>query len=75
MSLSKLLRALEEEGCYPSIRLLGPKEWRAHINGADHFANGRTPRRALDKALILWEKAGRPMYIDPHPITSIKGES
>ena len=71
MSLSKLLRALEKEGCYPSIRLLGPKEWRAHVNGAgNYWADNRTPKRALAKAITLWEKAGRPM--DGYAITQGK---
>ncbi len=62
MSLSELLRALEEEGCYPCISMGGKGIWRAHINGAGkYWAEGRTPKRALKRIVTFWEKAGRPM--------------
>ena len=62
MSLSKLLYALEEEGCYPCISMRSKGIWRAHINGAgNYWAEHSTPKRALNKALALWHKAGYPM--------------
>ena len=60
MSLSELLRALEELGCRPCVSLRGSGVWRASVNG-DYWGEGHTPRRALGKAITLWEKAGRPM--------------
>lgn len=62
MSLSDLLRVLKEDGCYPCISYRGGDIWRAHVNGAgNYWAEGKSPRRALRKAIKIWEKACRPM--------------
>ncbi len=62
MSLSKLLRNLGEEGCYPCVSLRGPGCWRAYINmTGDYWGEDTTPKRALAKAITRWEKEGRPM--------------
>ncbi len=58
MSLSDLLRALEKEGCCPCISMRSKGVWRGTIDGlGNYWAEGRTPKRALAKAITLWKKA------------------
>ncbi len=62
MSLSELLRALEEEGCYPCISYRGGGTWRAHVNGAgNYWAEHSSPKQALKEAIAVWEQSSRPM--------------
>ena len=62
MSLSDLLRALEKEGCCPCISMRSKGVWRGTIDGlGNYWAEGRTPKRALAKAITFWEAAGRPV--------------
>ncbi len=78
MSLSELLKALEEEGCYPCVSLRAIGHWRAHVNSAgNYWGEGRTPKRALRRAVTAWEQAGRPVdgYAASPPVTITRGES
>ena len=59
--MERLLLELAENGNYPSIHYRGNGIWRAHINGAGNFwADSHTPFSALNEAMRLWEKKGKP---------------
>lgn len=59
--LNEKLKWLASLGCYPCISFRG-KVWRAHINATgNQWDEGNTPILALNKAILQWNKAGRPM--------------
>ena len=61
MNLSKRLKWLKDRGCFPSIYRRG-NLWRAHINRAGNFwADGESAFIALEEAVKLWKKKGKPM--------------
>ena len=61
MTLSKRLKWLMDEGCYPSIYRRG-NLWRAHINKAGNFwADGESAFAALEDAVTFWVENGCPM--------------
>jgi len=62
MSLSKLLKNLVKQGCFPCISYRGEGTWRAYVNGTGNFwADADTPREALEAARNSWEELGKPM--------------
>lgn len=62
MTLTELLATLVKQGCWPSVLYRGNGIWRAYVNGAGNFsADSSTPQQAMNKALMKWEKAGKPM--------------
>ena len=59
--LNKLMLSLRNQGCFPSIYSRG-KLWRAHVNMAgNYWEDAETPFIALNLAVDLWERAGKPM--------------
>lgn len=61
-TLSKLIKKLENCGCYPGIYRRGEKLYRAHVNITGNFwADDTTPFKAMKEAIRMWEKKGRPM--------------
>ena len=61
-TLDNILFYLKSRGCYPALSRRGKNIWRFHINGAgNYWDEGTTPLIAAKKALLLWEKAGRPI--------------
>jgi len=59
--MNQLLLRLAKEGCHPSIYRRGDL-WRAHVNAAgNYWADRKTPQAALEAAVKLWIKAGKPM--------------
>lgn len=62
MSLTKSLKNLAKQGCYPCISYRGGGIWRAHVNGAgNYWANGKAPFEALENAVQLWLADGKPV--------------
>ena len=60
--LTAVLLRLEEQGCYPAISYRGKGIWRAHVNGAGNFwCDAKRPEDAMESAVRLWERAGKPM--------------
>ena len=61
MKLNDRMEWLKSRGCYPSIYRRGDM-WRAHVNASGNFwADSRTPLKALEEAVKLWQEKGRPM--------------
>jgi hypothetical protein len=59
--MERLLLMLASQGNYPAISYRGYGVWRAHINGTGNFwADGNTPFGALNEAIRIWEKKGKP---------------
>ena len=61
MKLNEKIKWLKSHGCYPSIYRRGDV-WRTHVNAAGNFwADARTPLKALEDAVKLWQDKGCPM--------------
>jgi len=62
-TLSKLIKDLEKQGCYPGIYRRG-NLYRAHVNISGNFwADENTPFKALKAAVKMWEQKGKPMEV------------
>lgn len=60
MKLNIILRELANHGCYPGVYRRG-NLWRAHVNCAgSHWHDDSTPLKAIQGAVKLWTKAGKP---------------
>lgn len=62
MTYGQMAAWLTSRGCTPCTSYKGKAGWRTHVNACGNFwEDAPTVAEAMRKAIIAWDKAGRPL--------------